>query len=130
MKLLLFIIAAIVVALIIGAIGSKLGWFKDEDKNLLPDAAEDTAAKAIEKAAKVKKEIKNRSKRVKEELKDVQEAAGDLADQLGDVVEAAAGKSKTRKGRKPAAKKPAKPTSPKAPASGNGYYKKTRKAKK
>jgi len=65
---------------------------------------------------------------VKEELKDVKEAAGDLAGQLGDVVEAAAGKSKARKGRKPAAKKPIKTGGSGGTSTGNkdGYYRGTR----
>ena len=128
MKLLIIICAIAVLAAIVGVVGSKLGWFRDEDNDLIPDAAEEAAEKVVTKAKSFKKQVKNRSKRVKEELKDVKEAAGDLAGQLGDVVEAAAGKSKARKGRKPAAKKPIKTGGSGGTSTGNkdGYYRGTR----
>ena len=61
-------------------------------------------AKDIEKDLKAGvKETKRRAKNVKAEIKDVVDAAADTLDQVGDVVDAV--KGKTRKGRKPKAKK-------------------------
>ena len=48
---------------------------------------------------------KERVERVKEEISDVVEIAKQLNPQIKDVAEAASGKSKSRKGRKPAPKK-------------------------
>lgn len=71
----------------------KTGKIEDADGDLIADEAEDLA-----------KEVKRRAKNVKAELADVKKAAKELVDQAEDIVEAAAGK--TRKGRKPAKKKP------------------------
>jgi gas vesicle protein len=81
----------------------KTGKIEDADGDLVADEIED----AIEDVKEVAKEVKRRAKNVKAELGDVKKAAKELLDQAEEVVEAASGK--TRKGRKPAAKKaPAK----------------------
>ena len=77
----------------------KTGKVKDSDGDLIPDAVED----AVEDAKETVKEVKRRAKRVKEEIEDVVDAAKEVAKQAGDV--AAAAKGKTRRGRKPKAKK-------------------------
>jgi len=77
----------------------KRGKINDRDGDLIPDEVED----AVEDVKEVAKEVKRRAKRVKEEVKDVVDAAKEVIDQAGDV--AAAAKGKTRRGRKPKAKK-------------------------
>lgn len=77
----------------------KRGKINDQDGDFIPDEVED----AVEDAKEVVKEVKRRAKRVKEEVKDVVEAAKEVAKQAGDVADAA--KGKTRRGRKPKAKK-------------------------
>jgi len=77
----------------------KRGKINDRDGDLIPDEVED----AVEDVKEVAKEVKRRAKRVKEELKDVADAAKEVLDQAGDVASAA--KGKTRRGRKPKAKK-------------------------
>lgn len=79
----------------------KKGKIKDSDGDLIPDAVEEK----LEDAAEVAKEIKIRAKRVKEEVADVVEEVKDVVEQAKDVAEAAKGTK--RRGRKPAAKKPA-----------------------
>jgi|TARA_B100000900_G_scaffold413881_1_gene438945 F0F1-type ATP synthase membrane subunit b/b' len=77
----------------------KKGKINDRDGDFIPDEVED----AVEDVKEVAKEVKRRAKRVKEELKDVADAAKEVLDQAGDVASAA--KGKTRRGRKPKAKK-------------------------
>jgi len=78
----------------------KKGKIEDKDGDFIADVVED-------KVDSIKKEVKRRAKNVKAEIGDVKKASKELLDQASDVAEAAAGK--TRKGRKPAAKKaPAK----------------------
>jgi F0F1-type ATP synthase membrane subunit b/b' len=64
------------------------GKIKDEDKDLIADAAEDAA-----------KEIKERARAVVEEMNDVGSAIKEVGNQIGDISKAAAGKK--RAGRKP-----------------------------
>ena len=64
------------------------GKIKDDDKDMIADAAEDAVA-----------EIKTRAERVVQEMKDVGAAVKEVGNQLGDLPAAAAGK--TRTGRKP-----------------------------
>ena len=93
MKTILIIL--LVLAAVAGAVwvGTKFfGLTKDEDKDVIPDAVEDTA-----------KEVKRRAKRVKEELGDIADAAKDVIDQAGDIGDAI--KGKPRKGRKRGSKK-------------------------
>ena len=61
-------------------------FFRNENKNYIPDGIED-----------IVDEVKERVDNVKEELKDVKEAAEELVDQAEDVIEAAKGKK--RRGR-------------------------------
>ncbi len=68
-----------------------LNKIKDEDKDFIPDAIED-------KAAKVKEQTMHRLGRIKEELADVGAAIKEVGNQIGDLPDAA--KGKTRKGRK------------------------------
>ena len=68
-----------------------LGKIKDADKDFIPDAIED-------KAAKVKEQAMHRLGRIKEELADVGAAIKEVGNQIGDLPDAA--KGKTRKGRK------------------------------
>ena len=68
-----------------------LGKIKDADKDFIPDAIED-------KAAKVKEQTMHRLGRIKEELADVGAAIKEVGNQIGDLPNAA--KGKTRKGRK------------------------------
>ena len=63
------------------------GKIKDDDKDMIADAAEDAVA-----------EIKTRAERVVQEMKDVGAAVKEVGNQLGDLPAAAAGK--TRTGRK------------------------------
>ena len=96
MKTILIIV--LVLAAVAGAVwvGTKFfGLAKEDDKDGIPDAVEDTA-----------KEVKRRAKRVKEELGDIADAAKDVIEQAGDIGEAV--KGKPRKGRKPRAKKATK----------------------
>ena len=96
MKTILIIV--LVLAAVAGAVwvGTKFfGLAKDDDKDGIPDEAEDTV-----------KEVKRRAKRVKEELGDIADAAKDVIDQAGDIGDAV--KGKPRKGRKPRAKKATK----------------------
>jgi|TARA_R110000796_G_scaffold230857_1_gene348620 hypothetical protein len=94
----------LVTILIIAAIATTVGFilYKKGDQ----DGDGDVDLKDIKSSAKKEvREVKKRVKRVKEELKDVGDAIKEVADQAGDIVDAAKGKS--RKGRKPAAKKSA-----------------------
>ena len=68
-----------------------LNKIKDQNKNFIPDAIED-------KAAKVKEQTMHRLGRIKEELADVGNAIKEVGNQIGDLPDAA--KGKTRKGRK------------------------------
>ena len=68
-----------------------LNKIKDQNKNFIPDAIED-------KAAKVKEQTMHRLGRIKEELADVGAAIKEVGNQIGDLPDAA--KGKTRKGRK------------------------------
>jgi hypothetical protein len=63
------------------------GKIKDEDKDMIADAAEEAVV-----------EIQTRAKRVVQEMKDVGAAVKEVGNQLGDIPAAAAGK--TRTGRK------------------------------
>ena len=100
MKTILVIIGILTVLAGIYYIGFyKRGKINDRDGDLIPDEIED----AVEDVKDTAKEVKRRAKRVKEEVKDVVEAAKEVSNQLGDV--AAAAKGKTRRGRKPKAKK-------------------------
>ena len=110
--IIIYILAALAIAVGVLVYLQKTGKVKDTDGDLIPDVVEEK----IEKAEKVVKETKRRAKRVKEELGDVVEAAKELGNQLEDVASAAKGKS--RKGRKPAAKKatPKKKAAPKKKA--------------
>ena len=64
------------------------GKIKDDDKDMIADAAEDAAA-----------EIKERAQRVVQEMQDVGAAVKEVGNQLGDIPKAIAGKPRT--GRKP-----------------------------
>jgi hypothetical protein len=64
------------------------GKIKDDDKDMIADAAEDAAA-----------EIKERAQRVVQEMKDVGAAVKEVGNQIGDIPSAVTGK--TRTGRKP-----------------------------
>ena len=64
------------------------GKIKDDDKDMIADAAEDAVA-----------EIKTRAERVVQEMKDVGEAVKEVGNQIGDIPSAVTGK--TRVGRKP-----------------------------
>ena len=99
MKIFLFIL--VVILLGAGAViyYIKKGKIADRDGDLIPDVVEDTIEEVKEKAV----EVKRRARAVKKELKDVVVAAKEVANQAGDVVDAVKGKS--RKGRKPKAKK-------------------------
>lgn len=79
----------------------KTGKVKDTDGDLIPDAIEEK----VEEVKEVAKVVKARVKKVKEEAKDVAEAVKEVAKQSKEVVTAVKGAPK--KGRKPAAKKPA-----------------------
>jgi len=89
----------IVLALLAIGVGSiiyltKKSIIKDSDGDFIPDVVEDKI-----------EETKKKVERVKEEVADVVEIAKELNAQVKDVAEAANGKSKSRKGRKPVAKK-------------------------
>jgi methyl-accepting chemotaxis protein len=89
----------IVLALLAIGVGSiiyltKKSIIKDSDGDFIPDVVEEKV-----------EEVKKRVERVKEEISDVVEIAKELTSQVKDVAEAANGKSKARKGRKPAPKK-------------------------
>jgi len=64
------------------------GKIKDDDKDMIADAAEDAAT-----------EIKERAQRVVQEMKDVGAAVKEVGNQIGDIPSAVTGK--TRTGRKP-----------------------------
>lgn len=95
---LIIVVGIILVGVITTYLLTKTGKIKDADGNSIPDVIE-------EKVEEVINETKARAGRVKEEFADVVEVLSDLNGQVGDVVEAAKGKSKNRKGRKPAPKK-------------------------
>jgi predicted Holliday junction resolvase-like endonuclease len=99
MKLFLFILVVILLGVGVIIYYIKKGKIADRDGDLIPDVVEDNIEGVKEKAA----EAKRRAKAVKKELKDVADAAKEVINQAGDVVDAAKGKS--RKGRKPKAKK-------------------------
>ncbi len=63
------------------------GKIKDDDKDMIADAAEDAVAK-----------IKTRAERVVQEMKDVGAAVKEVGNQIGDLPSAVSGK--TRPGRK------------------------------
>ena len=107
--IIIYILAVLAIAAGVLVYLQKTGKVKDTDGDLIPDVVEEK----IEQAEKVVKETKRRAKRVVEEAKDVAEAVKEVAKQSKDVVDAAKGKS--RKGRKPAAKKvtPKKKATPK-----------------
>lgn len=89
----------IVLALLAIGVGTiiyltKKSIIKDSDGDLIPDVVEEKV-----------EEIKKRVERVKEEISDVVEVVKQFNPQVKDVAEAASGKSKNRKGRKPAPKK-------------------------
>ena len=107
--IIIYILAALAIVAGVLVYLQKTGKVKDTDGDLIPDVVEEK----IEQAEKVVKETKRRAKRVVEEAKDVAEAVKEVAKQSKDVVDAAKGKS--RKGRKPAAKKatPKKKDTPK-----------------
>lgn len=93
--------SAVIIVLALLAIGvgsiiylTKKSIIKDSDGDFIPDVVEEKI-----------EETKKRAKRVKEEVADVVEIAKELNAQVKDVAEAANGKSKARKGRKPVAKK-------------------------
>lgn len=92
-------VVIIVLALLAIGVGSiiyltKKSIIKDSDGDFIPDVVEEKV-----------EETKKRVERVKEEISDVVEIAKQLNPQIKDVAEAASGKSKSRKGRKPAPKK-------------------------
>ena len=99
MKLFLFILVVILLGAGAVVYYIKKGKIADRDNDLIPDVVEDTIDDVKEKAT----EVKRRAKAVKKELKDVADAAKEVINQAGDVLDAAKGKS--RKGRKPKAKK-------------------------
>ena len=89
----------IVLALLAIGVGTimyltKKSIIKDTDGDLIPDVVEEKV-----------EEVKKRVERVKEEISDVVKIAKQFNPQITDVAEAASGKSKSRKGRKPAPKK-------------------------
>jgi DNA-binding protein H-NS len=89
----------IVLALLAIGVGTiiyltKKSIIKDTDGDLIPDVVEEKV-----------EEVKKRVERVKEEISDVVKIAKQFNPQITDVAEAANGKSKSRKGRKPAPKK-------------------------
>jgi len=89
----------IVLALLAIGVGTiiyltKKSIIKDTDGDLIPDVIEEKV-----------EEVKKRVERVKEEISDVVKIAKQFNPQITDVAEAASGKSKSRKGRKPAPKK-------------------------
>jgi hypothetical protein len=92
MKTLLIVTVVLLAIAGLSFILTKTGKVKDENKNAIPDSAE-------EKMKAIKKEIKARTKRVKEEVADVKVAAKEVTKQAADVVDAATGKK--RRGRKP-----------------------------
>ena len=63
-------------------------FFRNNNKNYIPDGVEDIVG-----------EVEGRIERVKEEIEDVKESAADLKEQVIDVVEAAKGSEKKRRGR-------------------------------
>ena len=92
---------AVIIVLALLAIGvgtivylTKKSIIKDSDGDFIPDVVE-------EKVEEVTKTVE----RVKEEVSDVVAVAKELNAQVKDVAHAASGKSKSRKGRKPAPKK-------------------------
>ncbi len=80
---------------------AKKAGLKDSDGDFIPDVVEDK----IEEAKETLKKATETVKRVKEEVSDVVETAKELTAQVKDVAEVAKGNSKSRKGRKPVAKK-------------------------
>jgi len=107
------------IALVIGVVITltKLGKIKDSDGDLIPDAVEEK----VEDVKEIVKETKRRVERVKEEIDDVVEEVKDVIDQVGDIPSAV--KGKTRRGRKPAAKKS---SGPRAKQTGGSYYDKSK----
>ena len=96
----------IVLALLAIGVGSiiyltKKSIIKDTDGDFIPDVVEDR----IEETKQTVEKVKQTVERVKEEVSDVVEVAKELNAQVKDVAQAASGKSKSRKGRKPAPKK-------------------------
>lgn len=92
---------AVIIVLALLAIGvgtivylTKKSIIKDSDGDFIPDVVEEKV-----------EEVKKRVERVKEEVSDVVAVAKELNAQVKDVAQAASGKSKSRKGRKPAPKK-------------------------
>jgi len=94
MNTILIVLGVTAVATAIAFLLTKLGVFKDDDGNGIPDNIDKAAA-----------ETSRRATRVKEELSDVGESVKEVATQAGHVAQAAAGEK--RKGRKPSPKRKA-----------------------
>lgn len=81
MNVLAILVAVALLAGVIGAVGSHLGWWADTDGDNVPDALEDLIEEAkAEVAAKAKK------------VKKVTDEIGDVVEEVKDVVSAIKGK--------------------------------------